>query len=96
MHYPDEYAAIVTTGMYTPPTAGKVRDGSKYDRPVKGVTIDVYDVLEAFNVTCPALQHLIKKALCVGLRGHKSPERDLKDIVESANRALSMGTNRTS
>ncbi|WPD00364.1 hypothetical protein [Proteus terrae] len=35
---------------------------SKYDRPCKGVTIDVYDVLKAFEVTNPALQHLIKKS----------------------------------
>ena len=27
---------------------------SKYDRPCKGVTIDVYDVLKAFEVT---IQH---------------------------------------
>jgi hypothetical protein len=85
-----------TKGVWGPVEEIETRDGSKYDRPVKGVTIDVYDVLEAFNVTCPALQHLIKKALCVGLRGHKSPKRDLKDIVESANRAHIMGTKRTS
>lgn len=60
---------------------------NKYNRKIKGVTVDVYDVLKAFDVTCPALQHLIKKALCAGLRGHKNREQDLRDIVDSALRA---------
>ena len=59
----------------------------KYNRKIKGVTVDVYDVIKAFDVTCPALQHLIKKALCAGLRGHKNREQDLRDIVDSALRA---------
>lgn len=63
---------------------------NKYNRQCKGVTIDVYDVLKAFEVTDPALQHLIKKALCAGLRGHKNKEQDLIDILESAKRALEL------
>lgn len=62
---------------------------SKYDRPTPlGETMDVYDVLEAFNVTCPALQHLIKKALCAGIRGHKDVHQDLVDIKNSAESAI--------
>lgn len=60
---------------------------NKYNRQLKGVTVDVYDVLKAFEVTCPALQHLIKKALCAGLRGHKDATQDLQDIIDSAIRA---------
>jgi len=65
---------------------------NKYDRVIKGkngntTTVDVYDVLKAFNVTNPALQHLIKKALCVGIRGHKDSSTDLQDIIDSAIRA---------
>lgn len=56
---------------------------NKYSTPVG----DVYDVLKAFEVTNPALQHLIKKALKVGKRGHKDLETDLQDIIDSANRA---------
>ncbi|QZN97804.1 hypothetical protein [Symbiopectobacterium purcellii] len=63
---------------------------SKYDRRVKDITIDVYDVLKAFNVTCPALQHLIKKALCAGLRGHKDREQDLDEVLQSAQRAIQL------
>lgn len=66
---------------------------SKYNRPCKGITIDVYDVLKAFNVTCPALQHLIKKALAVGQRGHKDASEDLKDILASAKRAIELSEN---
>lgn len=63
---------------------------SKYNRPCNGITIDVYDILKAFNVTCPALQHLIKKALAVGQRGHKDASEDLKDILASAKRAIEL------
>lgn len=52
-----------------------------------GIFVDVYDVLMAWNVTNPALQHLIKKALQAGERGHKSREQDLQDIIDSAIRA---------
>ena len=61
---------------------------NKYQREIKpGVFVDVYDVLQAFNVTNPALQHLVKKALAVGQRGHKDTAEDLQDIVDSALRA---------
>lgn len=62
----------------------------KYDRQCKGVVIDVYDVLQAFEVVNPALQHLVKKALCAGLRGHKKREQDLVEILESAKRAIEL------
>ncbi|RUR49012.1 hypothetical protein ELY37_02920 [Vreelandella populi] len=52
-----------------------------------GVFVDVYDVLQAWAVTNPALQHLIKKALAPGQRGHKDLETDMNDIVASAQRA---------
>lgn len=63
---------------------------NKYNRKCKGVVIDVYDVIKAFDVTCPALQHLIKKSLCTGLRGHKSREQDLLEILASAKRAVEL------
>lgn len=59
-----------------------------YLREIKpGVWVDVYDVLNAWAVTNPALQHLLKKALQPGDRGHKSREQDLQDIIDSAIRA---------
>ena len=60
----------------------------KYNREIKqGVSVDVYDVLRAFHVTNPALQHLIKKALNCGNRGHKDRLTDHQDIIDSAVRA---------
>lgn len=65
--------------------------GSKYHREIKpGVWVDVYDVLAAWSVTNPALQHLIKKALQPGERGHKDVEQDLQDILHSAKRAIEL------
>ena len=61
---------------------------SKYHREIKpGVWVDVYDVLQAWGVRNPALQHLIKKALAPGERGHKTLDQDMADIVASAERA---------
>lgn len=61
---------------------------NKYMREIKpGVWVDVYDVLHAWRVQNPALQHLIKKALQPGERGHKTMEQDMDDIVASALRA---------
>jgi hypothetical protein len=64
---------------------------NKYMREIKpNVWVDVYDVLRAFTVTDPCLQHLLKKALAVGQRGHKDAAEDYKDIVDSAVRAQGM------
>lgn len=52
--------------------------------------IDVYRVLDLFCVTQPALQHAVKKVLCAGQRGAKDYERDLREAVDSINRALQM------
>lgn len=67
---------------------GAPESHNKYLREIKpGVWVDVYDVLMAWSVTNPALQHLIKKALQAGERGHKTREQDLQDIIDSAIRA---------
>jgi hypothetical protein len=52
--------------------------------------IDVYDVLVAFDVTCPARQHAIKKLLCAGLRGKGDVESDLRESGEAVNRAIQL------
>jgi|SRR5690554_7298626 len=65
---------------------------SKYHREIKpGIWVDVYDVLHAWRVQNPALQHLIKKSLQPGERGHKTREEDMKDIIASALRAGELG-----
>jgi hypothetical protein len=72
-----------------PPTESTPKP-NKYTRHMKGISCDVYDVLEAFKVQCPALQHLLKKALNAGLRGHKDTLQDLNDIIASAERAKAL------
>jgi hypothetical protein len=53
------------------------------------VIIDVYDVLDAFDVTNPATAHAIKKLLCTGSRGAKDWETDLQEAIDSLERAKS-------
>jgi len=86
----EEFEKDIKEECFTFPNIKNCESESKYDRKCKGVTIDVYDVLLAFDVKNPALQHLIKKALCVGIRGHKTKEQDLKDILDSAKRAIEL------
>ena len=64
---------------------------NKYTKTIHGVPVDVYDVLQAWGVINPALQHLIKKALQCGQRGHKDNAQDLQDIIDSAIRAKELG-----
>lgn len=45
--------------------------------------IDIYRVLELFNVSDPVLQHVAKKALVTGGRGHKGIEKDVQDMIDS-------------
>ena len=62
-----------------------------YFKPVKGLDhIDVYRVLELFEVTDPAIQHAIKKLLAAGKRGGKTRETDVREAVASLNRWLQM------
>lgn len=52
--------------------------------------IDVYRVIELFEVTHPALQHALKKVLCAGDRGAKDWVKDVQEAIDSLNRALQM------
>lgn len=63
---------------------------SKYNKVIRSEIVDVYDVLEAFNVTCPALQHGIKKMLMPGMRGDKSTMKDLQEAQQSIVRAIEL------
>lgn len=70
---------------------------NKYVRQIHAVddfngfmNVDVYSVLQAFAVTCPARQHAIKKLLCSGLRGQKDSQQDLEEARESITRAIQM------
>lgn len=55
------------------------------------VFLDVYDVLVAFEVTCPATAHAVKKLLMAGRRGHKDRATDLKEAILAVERAAELG-----
>jgi hypothetical protein len=69
------------------------RSGSKYLREIPCLfdeKVDVYAVLDAFDVRCPARQHAIKKLLCAGLRGAKDVIDDLREARDAIDRAIQM------
>jgi hypothetical protein len=63
---------------------------SKYLKPLRKLqhSIDVYDVIDAFDVTNPAIAHAIKKLLAAGKRGSKGWEQDLEEALESIHKAF--------
>lgn len=67
--------------------AGK-KPHNHYFKSVKGLEdIDVYRVLQLFNVTDPAIQHALKKLLVAGGRGAgKDISRDIQEAIDSLER----------
>lgn len=63
---------------------------NKYKRAYKGVELDVYDVLTAFDVVNPATSHAIKKLLASGKRGYKDVIQDLDEARLSIVRAIEL------
>ena len=66
---------------------------NKYDVQIVGkdgvkTTVDVYRVLNAFDVHDAATQHAIKKLLAAGNRGHKDYVQDLKEAIASIELAI--------
>ncbi len=73
------------------------QSGQKYLRKMTCLVdgnADVYAVLDAFQVTCPARQHAIKKLLCSGLRGKGDSLQDLREARDAVARALQMEESR--
>ena len=48
--------------------------------------IDVYRVLDLWQVTNPALQHALKKILAAGQRGAKDEAKDVQEAIDSLKR----------
>lgn len=71
----------------------QARKHRHYFKDVSNIAeIDVYAVLKLFDVTDPCLQHIVKKALCAGKRGHKDMMEDLQNIVDTAIRAVELNS----
>jgi len=66
--------------------------GNKYHREIQLIDgkVDVYCVLEAFKVSCPARQHAIKKLLCSGIRGKGDTMQDLNEARDAIARAIEL------
>jgi hypothetical protein len=54
------------------------------------VQVDVYDVLNAFKTSCPAMDHAAKKILAAGTRGYKDSLQDKNEAIQSINRSIAM------
>jgi hypothetical protein len=80
--------------------------GKKYLRKIYGAVsatqpqetgcanVDVYAVLEAYEVRCQALGHVIKKLLCAGIRGKGDTVKDLKEARDALSRAIELAEQR--
>lgn len=68
----------------------KYPNDTTFSHYVKDVTklkkLDVYRVLELFEVKSPAIQHAIKKLLAAGKGGSKSMEKDIEEAIISLER----------
>lgn len=71
------------------PFIGDDKKHSHYFIDVSDVDeIDFYQIALRYKVTDPCVQHILKKCLAVGGRGHKDFLTDLRDIADTAKRAL--------
>lgn len=61
---------------------------SRYHKKIRSETIDVYDVLDAYDCGCSASEHAVKKLLMSGNRGHKDRITDLVEALQSVKRAI--------
>ena len=80
--------------MNFPPEASSAIAQTKHGHYKKDVshlkTLDVYRLIDLFEVTHPALQHALKKVLVAGGRGAKNDEQDVREAIDSLNRWLQM------
>lgn len=65
----------------------KAKNHNHYFRDVSHLNrVDIYRILELFNVDDPCMQHVVKKAIACGKRGHKNIERDVQDMIDTLTR----------
>lgn len=66
-----------------------VKEYKHYKYSYKGVKLDPYRILTVYNVTCPAMQHAIKKLLRAG-NSIKDLEQDVQEVIDTLKRKLEM------
>ena len=93
----DDIKLVYTSNQYVEAIEKEVPElkdvRNKYDVQIVGkdgvkTTVDVYRVLNAFDVHDAATQHAIKKLLAAGKRGHKDCVQDLKEAIASIELAI--------
>ena len=52
--------------------------------------IDVYRIIDLYELHDPCFQHALKKILVPGARGHKDLTKDINDIIDTMQRKLEM------
>ena len=72
--------------------SSKIKHKHYYKDVIKYDTVDVYRVLELFEVTDHTLGHAIKKLLRAGGRGTKSQSQDIQEAIDTLKRNLEMIT----
>ena len=62
-----------------------------YKKDVKHLDyIDVYRIIDLYELHDPCFQHALKKILVPGARGHKDLIKDINDIIDTMQRKLEM------
>jgi len=80
----DDANVMIKSNLVAVPEANQTKRTHYHVEIIPGVWVDVYDVIDAWGLANPAYQHLIKKALKPGNRGHKGMMTDAQDIIDSA------------
>jgi hypothetical protein len=69
----------------------KQQKHSHYKKDVRHLDyIDVYRIIELYELHDPCFQHALKKILVPGARGHKDLTKDINDIIDTMQRKLEM------
>ena len=66
-----------------------INEYKHYQYSYKGIKLDPYRILSVYGVTCPAIQHAIKKLLRAG-NSVKDLEQDIKEVIDTLKRKLEM------
>ena len=69
----------------------KQQKHSHYKKDVRHLDyIDVYRIIELYELHDPCFQHALKKILVPGARGHKDLINDINDIIDTMQRKIEM------
>lgn len=89
--HPDTFLISPATNKIPEPKISRPEHNHYFKNVQHLKTIDVYRVLELFEVSDPCIQHAIKKLLVAGGRGAgKTLDKDVKEAIDSLKRYQEM------